>query len=217
MVAGISTSGFFQAFAIRYVTIAISQTSNFCSRTIGLNAVLVGENGMNSSSTSSEAIAPLLIALVCGWSPSTARSRILATMCILPFRLKRSGPPRGARHHAGHDAPVERQDDRQIDLSEQVVGPHQRGRHDLATPLVERGHLYCEAEIKVLVGQPHDDARRALAEDGERADPLQLDQCVVAARDETERPYEEIAKPHQPGDPAWRTVDRPVRGGDRIK
>src|SRR3984893_13698285 len=59
---------------------AISETSKAPSRTIGLKPLLVGEYSTKSSSTKSDLIDPFFSAAVAGWSPSSARSRIVISI-----------------------------------------------------------------------------------------------------------------------------------------
>src|SRR5450631_3873271 len=59
---------------------AISETSNAPSRTIGLKPLLVGEYSTKSNSTNSDLIVPFFSAAVPGWSPSSVRSRIATSI-----------------------------------------------------------------------------------------------------------------------------------------
>src|SRR5882724_4785889 len=59
---------------------AISETSNAASRTIGLKPLLVGEYCAKSSVTESDLIDPSFSAAVQGWSPSNVRSRIVTSV-----------------------------------------------------------------------------------------------------------------------------------------
>ena len=61
---------------------AISETSNAPSRTIGLKPLLVGEYCANSNSTRSDLTRPFFSAAVPGWSPSRVLRRI-ATSALL--------------------------------------------------------------------------------------------------------------------------------------
>src|SRR5665213_1499414 len=56
---------------------AISETSNAPSRTIGLKPSLVGEYSAKSSATESDLTDPFFSAVVPGWSPSKVRRRIV--------------------------------------------------------------------------------------------------------------------------------------------
>src|SRR5260370_19098147 len=59
---------------------AISETSNACSRTIGLKPLVVGEWSAKSKVTKSDLIDPFFNAAVPGWSPSEVRSRIVISI-----------------------------------------------------------------------------------------------------------------------------------------
>src|ERR1700756_2030324 len=61
---------------------AISETSNACSRTIGLKPLLVGVVSTKSKLTRSDGSAPLLNAAVPGWSPSKVRKRIVKSVVL---------------------------------------------------------------------------------------------------------------------------------------
>ena len=62
---------------------AISETSNAASRTIGLKPLLVGEYCAKSNETESDLIDPFFSAAVPGWSPSRVRRRIVTSVFLL--------------------------------------------------------------------------------------------------------------------------------------
>src|SRR3954453_23577349 len=59
---------------------AISETSNAPSRTIGLKPLLVGEYSTKSNETRSDLTDPFFSAAVPGWSPSKTRSCIVISI-----------------------------------------------------------------------------------------------------------------------------------------
>src|SRR5664279_6646146 len=81
---------------------AISETSNAPSRTMGLKPLLVGEYAMKSNSTKSDLTVPFFSATVPGWSPSSVRSRIAISI----FRFVDIDEP-GFRQRLAHVVHVE--------------------------------------------------------------------------------------------------------------
>src|SRR5664279_6625857 len=76
---------------------AISETSNAPSRTIGLKPLLVGEYSTKPNSTKSALIVPFFSAAVPGWSPSSVRNRI-ATSIFRFVDIDEAGLRQGIAH-----------------------------------------------------------------------------------------------------------------------
>src|SRR5882724_7456988 len=70
---------------------AISETSNAPSRTIGLKPLLVGEYSAKSSVTRSDLIDPSFSADVQAWSPSNVRSRIAISIGLGIIEIDETG------------------------------------------------------------------------------------------------------------------------------
>src|SRR3978361_2321320 len=92
---------------------AISETSNAPSRTIGLKPLLVGEYSAKSSVTESDLTAPLFRAAVPGWSPSNVRKCAVTSVGLGIVEIDQAGLRQRFAHlveveaeHAGSQLPT---------------------------------------------------------------------------------------------------------------
>src|SRR6478752_867544 len=70
---------------------AISETSNAASRTIGLKPLWAGEKSTKSNATVSDLIAPFFNAAVPGWSPSSVRRRMATSVFLRLVDIDEAG------------------------------------------------------------------------------------------------------------------------------